>query len=83
MHKNKEEKEILPFVPALSVHYKKSFNERMESHTSKPLLCQIFNKPPIISLRKEKKYGKGNACYSQNIKGIDVQPVTRPLAVFH
>ena len=29
-----------------------------------------------ISLRKE-NYGKGHdACYSQNVKGIDVQPVT-------
>ena len=54
-------------LPALSVHYIRSFNEKVESYASQPLLCQIFKEPPIISLRKEKNYGKGHACYSQHI----------------
>ena len=41
-------------VPALSVCFKRSFNEKMESYTNQPLLCQIFKKPPIISYKKGK-----------------------------
>ena len=39
---NEEEKEILPFVPALSVYFKRSFNERMESYTKATVTSPNF-----------------------------------------
>ena len=41
-------------VPALSVYFKRSFYEKMESYKNQPLLRQIFKEPPIISFKKGK-----------------------------
>ena len=57
-HNNKEEKESLAAfhdtVPALSVYFKRSFYEKMESYKKQPLLRQMFKEPPIISFKKGK-----------------------------
>ena len=41
-------------VPALSVYFKRSFYEKMESYKNQPLLRQMFKEPPIISFKKGK-----------------------------
>ena len=41
-------------VSALSVYFKRIFNEKLESSTKPTLLRQIFKEPPIISYKKGK-----------------------------
>ena len=41
-------------VPALSVYFKRSFNEKLDLIQNQPLLRQIFKEPPIISYKKGK-----------------------------
>ena len=55
-HNNKGEKEILPFVtvPALSVYFKRSFKEKMESYTKPTVTSPNFKEPPNISYKKRK-----------------------------
>ena len=41
-------------VPALSVYFKRRFNEKLDLIQNQPLLRQIFKEPPIISYKKGK-----------------------------
>ena len=56
-HNNKRGKRNIAFrdtVPALSVYFKRSFNEKLDLIQNQPLLRQIFKEPPIISYKKGK-----------------------------
>ena len=66
--KQQGRKRNIAFRDTIPLNYKRSFNKKKRNLIqNQPLLFQIFKEPPIIFLRKE-NYGKGHACFSQNIK---------------
>ena len=69
-------------VPALSVYFKGSFNEKMESYTKPTFTLPNFKEPPIISYKKGKSLkdmlvrAKIQKVNTRFYASMDVQPVT-------
>ena len=63
---NKEEKEIMPLswhIPALnSVYFKRSSNEKRESHTKPATTLPNFWKNHLLFPTRKENHGKGHAC---------------------
>ena len=58
---NKEEKEIMPLswhIPALGVYYKRSFNEKLGSHTKPATTLPIFKRTTYYFLQERKIMAK-------------------------